>query len=758
VSAQTDSDDEDVGSHEELDPGLFPSDVTIGWLTDRFVQVQSETAPVVGHRIQTTALVLEHIRSEEDHAIFRDQFQWDDVDYTDADAFSALFEGIAWPLERSLPSSFFETHDLLWLAGTHTDYYHSDLDEQSGGRQVSNDQRFYDLYGHTPFLFAAIESINVPESGSVLELSATVRHASSDRGPIQDGDGDGGYLALEDYSTRDSLRTPNQSWNRGATAEFTGLQHHPRPRLSSALTEVDYEGDLARPKGGSLLRKRGTVDTAGEIPPNTPQPTRHELQTESREMLVGETLPETWDDDDTEGPVQDGINISVVIDTSGSMSEQDTGRFSDGGREQNRLEVAQDSVVQLFGLLEPGNTVSLVQFDTTASVVAQPTLVEPDSREELQNAVAALSADNRTSIGSGMRTGMGTIIDESGPKTMLVLSDGEENEPPSVADVLPDLRNQGIEVYTIGMGAEINEAQLARIAAETGGESLSDPDPGEVVNFFRRLSGDVQDRAPLSETEETVEEGDTLRDSCSIDSSCEDVQFANSYEGSEMTLTVRDPNGNELTEGGNVRHRVDDKFEVWTVETPQPGEWTYEVDVLEVNAPQTATLQANARSPVDGELFVSDELYEQTGFIRIQLKVDKDLGRYTDGDSSLTVIPPGGSEANAREIPLYDDGAGADDVSDDGIYSNYFHPTRSGEYEFRSAVSGGEFAELRREFEATVEIDTVVDEPVRPYEERATGGTGGLTVFGLLGAILVAVWLYLKDDNEEEDEIEDPWS
>lgn len=53
----------DSQSYEALESDALPTDVTVAWIVDRFVQVQSENAPVVGTEVTVPGYVLERVRS-----------------------------------------------------------------------------------------------------------------------------------------------------------------------------------------------------------------------------------------------------------------------------------------------------------------------------------------------------------------------------------------------------------------------------------------------------------------------------------------------------------------------------------------------------------------------------------------------------------------------------------------------------------------------------------------------------------------------
>ncbi|MFC6722404.1 MULTISPECIES: VWA domain-containing protein [Halobacteriales] len=727
--------------------------MTVGWISDRFIQLNETDAPVVGHEISSTALVMEVAETLEEFDVLKTGFDWDEFDYTGADAFSQLFAPHAWPLHGSvtLPDGFFNTHVIAWVTGIHDDYYSPDIDEgETEAGAIPSDRLFYDLYGHAPFMFAVIPAVETPEPGSVIDFDATVRHTNGDDSHLETAP-DGGYLDIGTTETKDTLRTPDTEWDRNAAAVFTGLQQHPQPRLTTSVNALEYEDDLLRPTGGSVVTKRGRVSDSTVSSDDVVR--RHKLQSEEHDILVGGTLSHSWDDDgqlDTTGPV----NVAIVVDTSGSMSERDAGMTRSDGTPMSRIEALRESLVPVMDLIEEDYQTSLVEFNSSANVVHPLTEVDNVARSELKGSVRGLVAGGGTTIGGGMRLGMETIADESGEKTMILLSDGKENEPPYVDNVLPEIRNAGIKVFTIGIGADIDEQQLKYIADQTGGDVEIDPNIEELRRFYFELAEDAQNRQTLSSAEERLDQGDRIEDDCKVDSSCEDAQFSLSYEGSDMNLIVVDPNGNEIVERGDVAHREGGAHEVWSVKDPEPGQWNYEVEVIQVDAPQETLTQATADSTVDGELFVSDDLYEATGLLRIQLLVSEGFERYVGANAHAEITPPSGANDDIIELSLDDNGSGPDDITNDGIYSGYFHPTEIGEYEFKTIVEGGEYEELKREFIDHVSVSTVIDSPAKPYQSEASyfdiiqeyGPLAGALI--LMAGVMYTVLRWLEPTNE----------
>ena len=59
-----------------------------------------------------------------------------------------------------------------------------------------------------------------------------------------------------------------------------------------------------------------------------------------------------------------------------------------------------------------------------------------------------------------------TRVNEGIPRVVILLTDGRSNEPTLTAQAAPRVHNDNIEVYSVGIGSGINEAELQIIASD----------------------------------------------------------------------------------------------------------------------------------------------------------------------------------------------------------------------------------------------------------------------------------------------------
>lgn len=165
---------------------------------------------------------------------------------------------------------------------------------------------------------------------------------------------------------------------------------------------------------------------------------------------------------------QEGIDIMLVLDTSGSMEAED---YSLDGRSASRLAVAKE-VIADFVDGRPNDRIGLVVFGEEAYTQV-PLTLDHDSLVSILRSVHLGSAGRRaTAVGDAMAVAGNRLKDLQAPtKLMILLTDGRSN-----AGVVPPLegaeaaRALGIKVYTVGIGSTGRSRGLFGLLGRSGGE------------------------------------------------------------------------------------------------------------------------------------------------------------------------------------------------------------------------------------------------------------------------------------------------
>jgi len=196
----------------------------------------------------------------------------------------------------------------------------------------------------------------------------------------------------------------------------------------------------------------------------------------------------------------EGIDILLVLDTSGSMEAED---FHLGSRAANRLEVAKE-VVARFVDGRTDDRVGLVVFGEEAFTQVPLTLDHDALVDFLRQVQIGMAGARQTAIGDAIAVGGRRLKElDAESRVMILLTDGRSNagsvEPLEAAEAAKAL---GIRIYTIGVGSkdggilgifggrrrgELDEATLRMIAAKTGAQYFRAADTEALTEVYRTI-------------------------------------------------------------------------------------------------------------------------------------------------------------------------------------------------------------------------------------------------------------------------------
>jgi Ca-activated chloride channel family protein len=177
-------------------------------------------------------------------------------------------------------------------------------------------------------------------------------------------------------------------------------------------------------------------------------------------------------------------NVMLVLDTSGSMSEE------------GKLDMAKRGLKVFLAQLSPTDRVGLISFNDQI-FYNQP--VDPFSRDraKLLSQIGQLFPGGETAVYDAAEAGLRSIQrlhDSSRINAVVVLTDGEDNQSKQTASELAhkleqQARSEGltVRVYTIAYGQEANRGELERIAAASGGKGYQG-DTSDIESVYRSIS------------------------------------------------------------------------------------------------------------------------------------------------------------------------------------------------------------------------------------------------------------------------------
>lgn len=228
--------------------------------------------------------------------------------------------------------------------------------------------------------------------------------------------------------------------------------------------------------------------------------------------------------------------VILAFDVSGSMLADDLA--------PNRLDAAKSAARSFVEHQNAIVRIGIVSFSDNAFIVQTPT----NDRDAVLAAIDRLSPQRGTAIGLGIRTSMDAINAQAlaedalllgptptlrpgttpiptatpmplppgiyAPAIIILLSDGESNLGPNPLEVLEAPKNEGVRIYTVGLGkpegvivhlqgraikVRLDEAVMKSIAAKTGGDYSRASNETDLRTIYEKLATHVIVRSEKTE-------------------------------------------------------------------------------------------------------------------------------------------------------------------------------------------------------------------------------------------------------------------
>lgn len=168
------------------------------------------------------------------------------------------------------------------------------------------------------------------------------------------------------------------------------------------------------------------------------------------------------------------VNLVFVLDKSGSMSFE-------------RIEILKYAMRNMVEELRPEDKVSLVVFDTKATI-AYP--FAPTDKDRIKDVVYAIQAQGGTSIYEGLKLGFKDIkkaFDPTVTNRVILLTDGYGSKPvDEILDLSQKYFQKGMSVSTIGIGAGYNHNLLNLLSQYSGGMAHQAVDNMALTDAFKK--------------------------------------------------------------------------------------------------------------------------------------------------------------------------------------------------------------------------------------------------------------------------------
>lgn len=162
-------------------------------------------------------------------------------------------------------------------------------------------------------------------------------------------------------------------------------------------------------------------------------------------------------------------NIVLAIDHSGSMS---------GDKMQKSIQAAQNFI----DILADQDCISVLTFTSSVSILAEQAVISDSSKQEIKDKLSAIYASGGTDIQKALETALNyTNNDTQYQSLVILLSDGQSSVEDSVLQKLSD---QNQKVIAVGIGNDVDQNLMQRIADTTGGSYVFCEEAGDLADAF----------------------------------------------------------------------------------------------------------------------------------------------------------------------------------------------------------------------------------------------------------------------------------
>ncbi len=403
------------------------------------------------------------------------------------------------------------------------------------------------------------------------------------------------------------------------------------------------------------------------------------------------------------------VDVMLVVDRSGSMQAE------------NNITKAKDAAKQFVDLLVDDDQVGVVSFSDNVTVDFNLTTIVSGTRTAAKNAIDPLTANGFTTIGGGLEAAQNELTTTgiiTHPWAIVLLSDGLENRPPFVADVLPDIKATKTVVHSIGLGSLADRVLLQDIAAETNGTFNFAPSGAELGGIYNTIAGLLTGQQTLISFDGVVASGATDEKDVVIDSTLDQAIFSISWSGSGATLdlTLEDPAGTLIdpavaASNADVDFVSGSSYQYYKVVSPTlvAGTWKMKISNGTFAITTGSGVSAAAgETPYTGQLlgdtnlnlraYASQNKIDPGNDIKISVTLsdDQPITGATVAAYVGPLFPINPSAAAQEDIPslykdLFDDGQHGDGLANDGVYANTFpgsQTVKEGVYNFTTFAKG----------------------------------------------------------------------
>ncbi|KAG8555801.1 hypothetical protein GDO81_017820 [Engystomops pustulosus] len=363
------------------------------------------------------------------------------------------------------------------------------------------------------------------------------------------------------------------------------------------------------------------------------------------------------------------------------------------------LDVSGTAEIFVMQIIEDGSYLGIVTFSTSATVRSQLLQIRSDEDRENLKALLPKTATGGTNICVGILAGIqvNKAFDNSSQGTDIVLlSDGEDNYDPTLC--FPDIYKSGVVINFINLGPDWVKS-LKTVIEETGGSQYSASerlDANDLIDAFTGISsgnGNIsQQSIQLESTASVLKSKECLNGSVFIDQTVgNDTFFVVTWQSSQPDILLKDPRGKVYTKTNFTSDTTSKSCRLAIPGTAEFGQWDYSLCNAIVSSQSLGVIVSSKAAdvnvpPVTVNAHMNTATNSYPNPMIVYAAVNQGLLPVKGAKVTAIIQPASGKE---EILELLDNGAGADIVRNDGVYSRYFTAFKTnGRYNLKVRVEG----------------------------------------------------------------------
>jgi hypothetical protein len=186
------------------------------------------------------------------------------------------------------------------------------------------------------------------------------------------------------------------------------------------------------------------------------------------------------------------LSLAILLDRSGSMTRD---RFNRHDPDSTKIREAKKAISTFLDLLGPRDEAGIFSFTTENFTRRHIFTIDHDFSFDipsLQRSLVPIVAEGGTRLWEAIIDAVDLLRVRPGRKALIVVTDGRNQDGNNYRNAaFQNAVNEGIPVFPIGLGDDIDVGALSSLASATGGKFYPAPDVADLEDIFNQIGADL---------------------------------------------------------------------------------------------------------------------------------------------------------------------------------------------------------------------------------------------------------------------------